>query len=108
MAYEELFVRFMESKGYEELLALFIGGEGVDETTFYFDDDEKEVEHYIGYLPQYENLSVSTYVEQEDTREKIDIKVLNKEIVEIVAREQVLKDEIENIIAEIEGGGDFE
>ncbi len=105
MVYEELLVRFIESKGYEELLALFIGGEGVDETTFYFDDDEKEVEHYIGYLPQYENLSVSTYVEQEDTREKIDIKVLNKEI---VAREQVLKDEIENIIAEIEGGGDFE
>lgn len=54
------------------------------------------------------NLSVSTYVEQEDTREKIDIKVLNKEIAEIVAREQVLRDEIDKIIAEIEGGGDFE
>ena len=49
------------------------------------------------------NLSVSTYVEQEDTREKIDIKVLNKEIAEIVAREQVLRDEIDKIIAEIEG-----
>ncbi len=54
------------------------------------------------------NLSVSTYVEQEDTREKIDIKVLNQEIAEIVAREQVLRDEIDRIIAEIEGGGDFE
>lgn len=49
------------------------------------------------------NLSVSTYVEQEDTREKIDIKVLNKQIEEIVAREQVLRDEINKIIAEIEG-----
>ncbi len=39
-------------------------------------------------------MSVSTYVEQEDTREKIDIKVLNREIAEIVAREQVLRDEI--------------
>lgn len=48
------------------------------------------------------NLSVSTYVEQEDTREKIDIKVLNKQIEEIVAREQVLRDEINKIIAEIE------
>ena len=50
------------------------------------------------------NLSVSTYVEKEDTREKIDIVKLNAEIKEIVAREQVLRDEIDKIIAEIEGG----
>lgn len=37
------------------------------------------------------NLSVSTYIEQEDTRERIDIVKLNMEIAEIVAREQVLK-----------------
>ena len=49
------------------------------------------------------NLSVSTYVEQEDTTEKIDIKVLNAEIKRIVKREQVLRDEIDKIIAEIEG-----
>ncbi len=48
------------------------------------------------------NLSVSTYVEKEDTREKIDIVELNKEIEEIVAREQVLRDEINKIISEIE------
>lgn len=48
------------------------------------------------------NLSVSTYVEQEDTREKIDIVKLNAEIEQIVAREQVLRDEIAKIIAEIE------
>ncbi|MDD4346447.1 MAG: type I restriction-modification system subunit M, partial [Desulfitobacteriaceae bacterium] len=48
------------------------------------------------------NLSVSTYVEQEDTREKIDIVALNAEIEKIVAREQVLREEIANIIAEIE------
>ncbi len=50
------------------------------------------------------NLSVSTYVEQEVTREKIDIVKLNAEIKEIVAREQVLRDEIDKIIAEIEVG----
>lgn len=50
------------------------------------------------------NLSVSTYVEAEDTREKIDIVKLNAEIEEIVAREQVLRDEIAKIIAEIEVG----
>ena len=48
------------------------------------------------------NLSVSTYVEAEDTREKVDIAVLNAEIEAIVAREQVLRDEIAKIIAEIE------
>ena len=50
------------------------------------------------------NLSVSTYVEAEDTREVIDIVKLNAEIREIVAREQVLRDEIDKIIAEIEVG----
>ena len=49
------------------------------------------------------NLSVSSYVEQEDTREEIDIAKLNKEIEEIVAREQVLRTEIAKIIAELEG-----
>ena len=49
------------------------------------------------------NLSVATYIEKEDTRQAIDIKALNKEIEEIVAREQVLREEIEKIIAEIEG-----
>mgnify|MGYP001152263446 FL=1 len=49
------------------------------------------------------NLSVSTYVEPEDTREKIDIVKLNAEIAEIVAREQVLRSEIDKIIVEIEG-----
>lgn len=48
------------------------------------------------------NLSVSTYVEQEDTREKIDIKELNAEISKIVEREHVLRDAIDRIIAEIE------
>lgn len=49
------------------------------------------------------NLSVSTYVEQKDTREVIDITVLNAEIEKIVAREDVLRREIQTIIEEIEG-----
>ena len=48
------------------------------------------------------NLSVSTYVEAEDAREVIDIVKLNAEIEEIVAREQVLRQEITKIIEEIE------
>ena len=53
-------------------------------------------------------LSVSTYVEQEDTREVIDITALNAEIQQIVAREQVLRDEIEKIVGEIEEGANEE
>jgi len=49
------------------------------------------------------NLSVSTYVEAEDTREKIDIVKLNAEIKEIVKREEELRKAIDEIIAEIEG-----
>ena len=47
------------------------------------------------------NLSVSTYVAKEDTREKINIDELNKQIDEIVAREEVLRAEIRKIIKEI-------
>ena len=67
-----------------------------------------EVTHF-SHLAAYEeireqeyNLSVSTYVEQEDTREVIDITALNAEIEKIVAREQVLREEIDKIIREIE------
>jgi len=48
------------------------------------------------------DLSVSTYIEKEHTKEKIDIVKLNKEIEEIVEYEQFLRSEIEKIIAEIE------
>lgn len=72
---------------------------------------ERTEEKYFSHLASYEevaendyNLSVSTYVEAEDTREEIDIVKLNAEIKEIVAREQVLRDEIDKIIAEIEVG----
>ena len=48
------------------------------------------------------NLTVSTYVQAEDTREVVDIAALNAEIEKIVARENVLREEIGKIIAEIE------
>lgn len=57
----------------------------------------------VGNAENNYNLFVSTYVEQEDTREKIDIVKLNAEIAEIVAREQVLRTEIDKITGEIEG-----
>ncbi|MCD7950682.1 MAG: type I restriction-modification system subunit M [Erysipelotrichaceae bacterium] len=74
---------------------------------------KREDIQYVSHLAPYDeviendyNLSVSTYVEAEDTREKIDIVKLNAQIKEIVAREQVLRDEIDKIIEEIEGQND--
>lgn len=70
--------------------------------------DHKEEAFFSRCVPNNEiekhdyNLSVSTYVELEDTSEKIDIKILNKEIENIVARENNLRLEINKIIAEIE------
>ena len=60
--------------------------------------DYKEISEEQDY-----NLSVSTYVEQENTKEVIDIKELNSEIQKIVEREAVLRAEIDRIIREIEG-----
>ncbi|MDK7084039.1 type I restriction-modification system subunit M [Pseudoglutamicibacter cumminsii] len=50
------------------------------------------------------NLSVSSYVEMEDTREKIDIAALNAEIAEIVKRQAALRTSIDAIVAELEAG----
>lgn len=71
---------------------------------------KRETTEYFAYLATREEietkdyiLSVSNYVEPEDTRKVTDIKVLNMEIAEIVKRENALRQEIEAIIAEIEG-----
>ena len=49
------------------------------------------------------NIAVSSYVEQKDTKEIIDIKELNVRITEIVARQSELRKAIDEIVAEIEG-----
>ena len=49
------------------------------------------------------DLSVSSYVEQKDTREKIDIKVLNEQIKQIVAKQNELRRQIDAIVADLEG-----
>ena len=49
------------------------------------------------------NLSVSSYVEAKDTREKVDIVQLNAELKTTVAKIDQLRKEIDAIVAEIEG-----
>lgn len=66
-----------------------------------------DMAHYAHLAPYDEivqndyNLSVSTYVEAEDTREVVDIVRLNAEIDEIVKREQRLREEIDKIIRQM-------
>jgi len=48
------------------------------------------------------NMSVSSYVEAEDTREVIDITELNTRISKIVKRGDELRASIDEIVAEIE------
>lgn len=50
------------------------------------------------------NLSVSTYVDKEDTRDKIKIDVLNKEIAETVSKIDHLRSEIDKIVEELSYG----
>lgn len=44
------------------------------------------------------NLTVSTYVEKEDTAVEIDIDELNQRITEIVSRQNVLRTEIDELL----------
>lgn len=70
--------------------------------------ERQEIEHFSVCVPNDDivtnetNLSVSSYVEKEDTREQIDIKELNKQIEQIVAREQELREKIDTIVADLE------
>ncbi|MDU9739646.1 type I restriction-modification system subunit M [Helicobacter pylori] len=50
------------------------------------------------------NLSVNRYVEQEDTKEIIDIKALNSEISQIVEKQSALRNSLDSIIKELEEG----
>lgn len=49
------------------------------------------------------NIAVSSYVEQEDTREVVDIAQLNAEIARVVARQAELRTFIDEIVADLEG-----
>ena len=69
--------------------------------------DRKDVDYRVKVATHDEvaknkyNLSVSTYVEKEDTREVIDIDELNKKLDEVVAKENQLRADIAQIIKEI-------
>jgi len=71
--------------------------------------ERKDIEHFAKIIDNKAiaendyNLAVSSYVEQKDTREVVDIKELNKEIERIVKRQSELRSAIDEIVGEIEG-----
>ncbi|MEB3148299.1 MAG: type I restriction-modification system subunit M [Sphaerospermopsis sp.] len=50
------------------------------------------------------NIAVSSYVEQENTTEEVDIELLNAQIAEMVIKQNKLRTAIDEIIADLEGG----
>ena len=78
----------------EEIIKMFDNKEDIDHVSKSVENDKIAEENY--------NLSVSYYVEAKDTREVIDINVLNAEIKTMVSKIDRLRSEIDKIITEIE------
>ncbi|MEG0692052.1 MAG: type I restriction-modification system subunit M [Oscillospiraceae bacterium] len=78
----------------EEIMRMFDIKEDIEYVSKSVENDKIAEENY--------NLSVSSYVDAKDTREVIDITVLNAEIKMTVKKIDVLRAEIDKIVAEIE------
>lgn len=71
----------------------------------------EDVAHFARLVPNADlaengyNISVSSYVQPEDTTEAVDIKALNAEIARIVARQSELRAAIDAIVADLEAAG---
>ena len=82
--------------------------EHIDQIVAVF-DSKANMDHFAQSVPFEKvagngyNLSVSSYVEAEDTREVVDIAQLNAELKTTVAKITQLRAEIDAIVAEIEG-----
>ncbi|HQG68462.1 MAG TPA: N-6 DNA methylase, partial [Paludibacteraceae bacterium] len=70
----------------------------------------RDIDHFARLVPNSDiaeneyNIAVSSYVEQENTTEEVDIEKLNARIAEIVIRQQKLREAIDEIVADLEGG----
>lgn len=84
----------LEERNIDAILKEFRNRADVEYFSRYVDVSEIEENDY--------NLSVSTYVEKEDTREVIDITVLNQELEETVKKIDALRSSINEIVKELE------
>jgi type I restriction enzyme M protein len=68
----------------------------------------KDIDHFARLVDNFViaengyNIAVSSYVEQRDISEAVDIKALNVEIAHIVARQSELRTQIDTIVADLE------
>lgn len=72
-------------------------------------EDREDVDHFAVLVSNEDlaansyNIAVSSYVEQEDTRDVVDITALNADIARIVARQAELRSSIDEIVVDLEG-----
>lgn len=72
--------------------------------------ERKDINHFARLVPNNDiadndyNIAISSYVEQENTTEDVDIEKLNAHITEIVIRQNKLRTAIDEIVADLEGG----
>jgi len=85
----------LEPKHIERIMELFDQKEDVAHIAKSIDNSQIAENDY--------NLSVSSYIEAKDTREVIDISVLNAEIAQTVTKIDQLRADIDLIVKEIEG-----
>lgn len=85
----------LEDKHIERIMGIFDSKEDVEYIAKSIDNKQIAENDY--------NLSVSSYVEAKDNREKVDITKLNAEISKTVERINVLRADIDAIVKEIEG-----
>lgn len=70
--------------------------------------DRDDIDHFAKLVSNTDlaanayNLTVSPYVEAEDNSEAVDITAVNAEIAEIVARQAVLREQVDEIVADLE------
>ncbi len=97
---EEFFTKatnnnFLTDAHIEKIMEIFDKKEDVAHVAVSIDNSQIAQNDY--------NLSVSSYVEAKDTREKIDITKLNAELKTTVAKIDTLRSEIDEIVSKIEG-----
>ncbi|ASJ25739.1 MULTISPECIES: type I restriction-modification system subunit M [Betaproteobacteria] len=79
----------------QKILDAFIGRQSIEHFARLVENGDIAANGY--------NIAVSSYVEQKDEREAVDIRVLNAKISRIVARQAELREQIDAIVADLEG-----
>ena len=79
----------------QKILAAFTGRQSIEHFARLVENSEIAANAY--------NISVSSYVEQANTSEAVDIRALNARIGRIVARQAELRTQIDAIVADLEG-----